>query len=203
MLKPQNIPYGRQNDYILKFISVEILVKVVRWNFVAYRKGICLIWSRGRLFPPSLPCPGETGIRKQLGTISSWYKRTAGRNLGVNRHGTTLRQRVQRYRYWLYFFSPFGIWSVHVQMSVDSKTYHVEGIMLRLASRTRALWESFFCPPPMHAHSSSFARDDASLAPATPTKVVSEGERNPKKVGPCIDRELLNRKDQVSVEYDI
>ena len=31
------------------------------------------------------------------------------------------------------------------------------------------------------AHSSSLARDDASLAPAT--QVVSEGERNPNKVG--------------------
>ena len=41
----------------------------------------------------------------------------------------------------------------------------------------------------MHAHSSSLARDDASLEPATPTQVVSEGERNPKKEGPCIDRE--------------
>ena len=66
-----------------------------------------------------------TGIRKQLGTISSWYKRSASRNLGAN--GTTLRQRVQRYRYWLCFFSPFGIWSAHAQVSVGSKTYHVEG----------------------------------------------------------------------------
>ena len=41
----------------------------------------------------------------------------------------------------------------------------------------------------MHAHSFSLARDDASLAPTTPTQIVSEGERN--------------RKDQVSVEYDI
>ena len=48
-----------------------------------------------------------------------------------------------------------------------------------------------FSLSPMHAHSSSqgAAPDDANLAPATPTQVVSEGERNPKKVGPCIDRE--------------
>ena len=51
--------------------------------------------------------------------------------------------------------------------------------ILRLTSRTRALWEKGFYPSPMHAHSSSLARDDASLAPATPTQVVSEGERNP------------------------
>ena len=40
-----------------------------------------------------------------------------------------------------------------------------------------------------HEFSSSFALDDASLARATPTQVVSEGKRNPKKIGPCIDRE--------------
>ena len=63
--------------------------------------------------------------------------------------------------------------------------------MLRLASRTRALWGKVFYPSPMHAHSSPLVQD-ASLAPAMPTLVgvsVSEGERNPKKVGPCIDRE--------------
>ena len=43
---------------------------------------------------------------------SSWHKRTAGRNLVVHRHGTTLRQTVQRYRCLLYFslfFSHFDI----------------------------------------------------------------------------------------------
>ena len=49
-----------------------------------------------------------------------------------------------------------------------------------------------FVPFPMHAHSSSLASDDASLAPATPTQIVSEGERNPKKVGSW---RTLNRKD--------
>ena len=66
------------------------------------RKGICLIWSRGRLFSPSLSCRGQC-IGKQRGSISSWHKRTAGRNLVVHRHGTTLRQSVQRYRCRLYF----------------------------------------------------------------------------------------------------
>ena len=51
-----------------------------------------LRWSR--LFPPSLPCRGQ-GIGKQRGTISSWHKRSASRNLVVHRHGTTLRQIVQ------------------------------------------------------------------------------------------------------------
>ena len=74
-------------------------------------KGICLIWSRGRLFSPSLSCRGQ-GIGKQRGTISSWHKRTAGRNLVVYRYGTMLRQSVQRYRCRLYFplfFSHFDI----------------------------------------------------------------------------------------------
>ena len=43
MLKPQNVPYGRHNNYILKYISVEILVKVVSWNTELPRKGICLM----------------------------------------------------------------------------------------------------------------------------------------------------------------
>ena len=73
-------------------------------------KGICLMWSRGRPFSPSLSCRGQ-GMGKQRGTISSWHKQTAGRNLVVNRHGTTLRQSVQRYRCRLYFlfFSHFDI----------------------------------------------------------------------------------------------
>ena len=74
-------------------------------------KGICLIWSRGRHFSPSLSCRGQ-GIGKQRGTISSWHKRTAGRNLVVHRHGTTLRLSVQRYRCRLYFslfFNHFDI----------------------------------------------------------------------------------------------
>ena len=74
-------------------------------------KGICPIWSKGRLFSPSLSCRGQ-GIGKHRGTISSWYKRTAGQNLVVHRHGTTLRESVQRYRCRLYFslfFSHFDI----------------------------------------------------------------------------------------------
>ena len=65
-------------------------------------KGICLIWTRGRLISPSLSCRGQ-GIGTHRGTISSWHKRTAGRNLVVHRDGTTLRQSVQRYRCRLYF----------------------------------------------------------------------------------------------------
>ena len=38
---------------------------------------------------------GDKGIEKQLGTMFSGHKRSAGRNLAVNRHGTTLWQSVQ------------------------------------------------------------------------------------------------------------
>ena len=38
--KPQNVPYGRHNDYILKHISVEILVKVVWWNLTAQERDL-------------------------------------------------------------------------------------------------------------------------------------------------------------------
>ena len=88
----------------------ESYFKSIRWNCVV-NKGICLIWSRGRLFSPSLSCWGQ-GIGKQRGTISGWHKRTASRNLVVHRHGTTLRQSVQRYRCRLHFslfFSHFDI----------------------------------------------------------------------------------------------
>ena len=63
----------------------------LRYNRDASTKGICLMWSRGRHFPPSLPRRGQG-----IGTaISSWHKRSTGRNLVVHRHGTALRQRVQ------------------------------------------------------------------------------------------------------------
>ena len=55
---------------------------------------------------------GGQCIGKHRGTISSWHKRTAGRNLVVHRHGTTLRQSVRRCRCRLYFslfFSHFDI----------------------------------------------------------------------------------------------
>ena len=78
----------------LSYIYVaESQFKSVRWSWAATTKGICLIWSRGRLLPPSLPCRGQ-GIGKQLGTTSSRHKRSTGRNLVVHRHGTALRQSV-------------------------------------------------------------------------------------------------------------
>ena len=66
------------------------------------QKGSVSYGLGGRPFSPSLSCRGQ-GIGKQRGTISSGHKRTAGRNLVVHRHCTTLRQSVQRYRCRLYF----------------------------------------------------------------------------------------------------
>ena len=81
--------------------------KSVRWKRGATTKGICLIWSRGRLLPPSLSCRGQ-GIGKQPETISSRHKRSTGRNLVVNRHGTALRQSVQEVPLSAVFFLSFS-----------------------------------------------------------------------------------------------
>ena len=47
----------------------------------------------------------------------------SGRIVMAQRSGKVSR----RNRFWLCFFSPFGIWSAHAHTSVGSKTYHVEG----------------------------------------------------------------------------
>ena len=126
MFKPQNVPYGRHNDYILKYISVEILVTVGKVELSCRRKGICLVWSRGRLFPPSLPCPGGK-VQVSESNLEPSPAGKAIREPKSRGESSWCDTRVQRYRYWLYFFSPFGMWSAHAQMSVGYKTYHVEG----------------------------------------------------------------------------
>ena len=60
-----------------------------------------------RTFPHCLV--GDKDIGKQLGTISSRHKRSAGRNLAVNRHGTTLRQSVQEVPLSADFFLSFSV----------------------------------------------------------------------------------------------
>ena len=75
------------------------------------RKG-SVLYGLGADFSLSHCLVGDKVPEKQRGTIFSWHKRTAGRNLVVHRHGTTFRQSVQRCRCWLYFslfFSHFDI----------------------------------------------------------------------------------------------
>ena len=59
---------------------------------------------------------GDKGIGKQLGTISSRHKRSAGRNLVVNRLGTELRQSVQEVPLSAVFFSPFQLFCLKYDM---------------------------------------------------------------------------------------
>ena len=73
--------------------------------------------------------------------------------------------------------------------------------ILILASRTLALWEN---PPPPPTHARALVVTCTRWRESgAPTQVVSETERKPEKVGPCIVRERWIRKDQVSVKYDI
>ena len=107
MLKPQNVPHGRQNDYIVIYTWLNLSLSHGKVELRCQRKGTISYGLRA-----DFSLPHSQGIGKQRGTISSWHKRTAGRNLVVHRHGTTLRQSVQRYRCRLYFslfFSHFDI----------------------------------------------------------------------------------------------
>ena len=75
----------------------------------------------------------------------------------------------------------FGLRMRRCQMTLKDTTWKAQWLhfnrlmtlILRLASRTGALWENVFYPSPMHAHSKSLL--------AAPTQVISQGERNPKK----------------------
>ena len=70
-----NVPHGGNNQDAALYISKLL----IRTNRVEWMKGICLIWSRGRLISPSLPVGDD------------WYlnltsqKRPPGRNLGEHR----------------------------------------------------------------------------------------------------------------------
>ena len=61
-------------------------------NWVEWMKGICHIWSRGRLISPSMPVGDDWYLNLNL------QKRPPGRNLGehrlVRRSGTTSRSTV-------------------------------------------------------------------------------------------------------------
>ena len=84
----QNIPHGGNKQSAPLYIQKLLLVM----DRVEWMKGICHIWSRGRLISPSMPVGDD------------WYlnlnsqKRPPGRNLGehrlVRRSGTTSRGTV-------------------------------------------------------------------------------------------------------------
>ena len=83
-----SVPHGENISRTVLYIQKLVLTKVrVEWM-----KGICLIWSRGRLISPSLP----VGDDRYLNLSSQ--KRPPGRNLGehrsVRRSGTTSRGTV-------------------------------------------------------------------------------------------------------------
>ena len=115
-------------------------------------KGICLIWSMSRLFSASLSCRGQ-GIGKQRETISSWHKRTAGRNLVVHRHGTTLRQSVQRYRCRLYFSLFFSHFDIKASKSpediVGKETVSFMSLVMSLSNCRRAHCVQFIAFKPI------------------------------------------------------
>ena len=131
----------------LSYIYVaESQFKSVRWSWAATTKGICLIWSRGRLLPPSLPCRGQ-GIGKQLGTTSSRHKRSTGRNLVVHRHGTALRQSVQEVPLSAGFLFSLSLFSSHFVLNMPCERHSdyilVTGDHKKSYYATKAIWARF------------------------------------------------------------
>ena len=59
MLKPQNVPYGRQNDYILKYISVKILVKGSKVELSCLGKGFVSFYLIADFSLPHCLVPGD------------------------------------------------------------------------------------------------------------------------------------------------
>ena len=82
-----NLPHGGNNWNIALYI-LKLLLPI---NRAEWMKGICLLWSRGRHFSPSLP--GDRYLN-----LGSPQKRPPGRNLGehrsVRRSGTASRGTV-------------------------------------------------------------------------------------------------------------
>ena len=70
-----NLPHGRDNWNTVAYI-LKLLLFMIR---VEWMKGICHLWSRGRLISPSLPVGDDWYLN-----LSS-QKRPTGRNLGGNR----------------------------------------------------------------------------------------------------------------------
>ena len=83
-----NVPHGGNNQNAVLYLWKLLLVM----NRVERKKGICDLWSRGRLISPSLPVGDDWYLN-----LSS-QKRSPGRNLGehrlVRRSGTASRGTV-------------------------------------------------------------------------------------------------------------
>ena len=87
--------------------------------------GICLMWSRGRLFSPSLPVGGDRYLN-----LSS-QKATHGLKSRGKSFGTTLWHHVQRY-------CCLGVLFAHAQVSFNSSSYHIRGNEINL------IWSSAY-----------------------------------------------------------
>ena len=83
-----NVPHGGNNQNAVLYLWKLLLVM----NRVERKKGICHLWSRGRLISPSLPVGDDWYLN-----LSS-QKRSPGQNLGehrlVRRSGTSSRGAV-------------------------------------------------------------------------------------------------------------
>ena len=126
MLKPQKVPQGRHNEYIVIYIYMWLNLSFssggtevrVRKGSVSYGPGadfsLCLVGD-------CLTAFSWTGHRKQRGTIySSRHKRSAGRNIVLHRHGTTPRQSVQEVPLSaLFFFSLSGSLPLSLPLSLS------------------------------------------------------------------------------------
>ena len=76
-------------------------------------KGICLIWSRGRHFSPSLPDRGPTGIWNLAHSISDPRAEISGILVMVRRSSSTSRGTT----YWFQYFCCFPVSLVfHLRM---------------------------------------------------------------------------------------
>ena len=85
-LRLQCLPYERENDFSLEYISHQILTLNWQGRFGAVsRRGICHIWFRGRHISPSMPYREARSVAESSeGPTASKSDRT-GRNPGMTR----------------------------------------------------------------------------------------------------------------------
>ena len=85
-LRLQCLPYERENDFSLEYLSHRILTLYWQGRFGAVsRRGICHIWFRGRHISPSMPYREARSVAESSeGPTASKSDRT-GRNPGMTR----------------------------------------------------------------------------------------------------------------------